>query len=267
QRRGEADDGIAAAGLAPGTAISARPRESRDPDHGRQLWIPASAGMSGRGASTQTGFALPLRITGAKRLRESIEICGGNVGDRQIGNAVVGPGHDIVAGDLTFGRRDRPAGGNLAEADQMLAHAIDERCNRGASDHVDAAADQGKALAGEIDDARRLRNAAVEPGLDGVSVGGADVGGMRGPPRARTWLATTMPASGGPGDSANQVAPLPRNAATATEAASARQDGREETRAGAGAGRKPTAASIRRARPGGAPSRGSCSAMTRRSAS
>src|SRR5215472_15928145 len=40
---------------------------------------------------------------------------------------------------------------------------------------------------------------------------------------ARTWLATTMSASGGPGDSANQVAPLPMNAATATEAASARR--------------------------------------------
>src|SRR5215813_7225149 len=76
-----------------------------------------------------------------------------------------------------------------------------------------------------------------------------------------------MSASAGPGDTANQVAPLPRNAATATEAASARQDGRDEKRAGAGVGRKPMADSIRRARPGGAPSRGSCCAMTRRSAS
>src|SRR5262245_62788203 len=115
--------------------------------------------MSGRGASTQTGFALPLRITGAKRLRESIEICGGNVGDRPIGDAVVGPGHDIVAGDLTFGRRDRLAGGNLAEADQMLAVTIDERCNRGASDHVEAAADQGEALAAEIDERGGVRKA------------------------------------------------------------------------------------------------------------
>src|SRR5919198_354623 len=71
-----------------------------------------------------------------------------------------------------------------------------------------------------------------------------------------------MSASAGPGESASQVTPLPMNAATATEAASARHDGLEPVRAAAG--RKPRVASIRRAKPGGGLSRGSRSALTRR---
>jgi hypothetical protein len=61
----------------------------------------------------------------------------------------------------------------------MLAMAIDQGRHRSAADHVDAAADQGKTLIGEIDHARSVRNAAIEPGLDGVAVGRCDIDGLR----------------------------------------------------------------------------------------
>jgi len=57
--------------------------------------------------------------------------------------------------------------------------AINERRHRIASDDVDAAADQGKTFAGEIDDAWRLGNAAVEPRLHRVPVGGSDIERLR----------------------------------------------------------------------------------------
>jgi hypothetical protein len=61
----------------------------------------------------------------------------------------------------------------------MLTMAIHERRHRSAADHIDAAADQGKTLIGEIDHPRSIGDAAVEPGLDGVAVGGRDVERLR----------------------------------------------------------------------------------------
>src|SRR5262249_428246 len=162
QRRGEADDRTAAAGIAlGGVALAAI--------------SPASAPESAR---TPSKSALP-RAGGAESLREGIEIGGREVGDRPIGEAVLGPGHNIIAGDLLWRHRRRPAQWERAEADQVLAMAINERRHRSASDDVDAAADQGKAFASEIDDARRLGNAAVEPRLHRVPVGGSDVERLR----------------------------------------------------------------------------------------
>src|SRR5215470_3263823 len=112
-------------------SLSSSPAKAGDPVSTRfsvMTGCPAFAGHDSGGADT-LGFRLALGLAGAKSLRERVEICCGNVGDGPIGDAVVGPGHNIVAADLAGGGRDRPAGGNLAEADQMLAHAIDERCN------------------------------------------------------------------------------------------------------------------------------------------
>ena len=59
---------------------------------------------------------------------------------------------------------------NFAQTDQMPAAAVDQRRQRRAADHVDAAADQRETFSGEIDDARRLGNASIEPGLHGVLI-------------------------------------------------------------------------------------------------
>ncbi len=61
----------------------------------------------------------------------------------------------------------------------MLVMAIDQCRHRHAADHIDASSDQGKSLAGEINDLRCLGNASVEPRLDGVAVGRADVSRLR----------------------------------------------------------------------------------------
>src|SRR6266508_5227012 len=139
----------------------------RAPNDENQRERLASLPLSARERS-ESRPGLPLSADGrAKSLLESIEIGCRDVGDRPIGHAVIGPGDNIVAGNLLLGHRGRPAGGDFAEADQVLAAAIDQRWDGRASDHVDAAADQRKAFAREIDDARSLGNAAVEPGLDG----------------------------------------------------------------------------------------------------
>ena len=61
----------------------------------------------------------------------------------------------------------------------MLAMAIDQGCDRSAADHIDAAADQGKTLIGEIDHARSIGDTTVEPGLDGMAIGRSDIEGLR----------------------------------------------------------------------------------------
>ena len=121
----------------------------------------------------------------------------------------------------------------------------------------------GKPSLREIDHARRLRNAPVEPRLDGVAVGRGDVGWLRAPSGRACDLPPPCRPCRRPGpDAARATSPLLATImASTTEAASARQDGR------AGARCRPTAASIRRTRAGGGASRGSRSRIKRRSAS
>src|SRR5262245_2098320 len=120
-----------------------------------------------------------VRARLAKSLCKIVEITRAEIGDGPVADAAIGPVDDIVAGDRLPLRRIGSRGRNGNKADQMLAMAIDERRHRDAIDYVDASADQGKSFAGEIDDARRLRNAPAEPWLDGVAVGRADVGRLR----------------------------------------------------------------------------------------
>jgi hypothetical protein len=101
------------------------------------------------------------------------------VGNRRCRRSVFAPGQQVVAANLLRRGGDRFAARNRGEADQMLAMAIDEGCDRSAADHIDAAADQGKTLIGEIDHARSIGDAAVEPGLDGVAIGRSDIEGLR----------------------------------------------------------------------------------------
>ena len=67
----------------------------------------------------------------------------------------------------------------------MLAVAIDQRRHRRPADHIDASACQRESLSRKVDDARRLRDAAVEPRLHGVAVGGGDLERLRRHQRAQ----------------------------------------------------------------------------------
>src|SRR6478735_5937760 len=69
--------------------------------------------------------------------------------------------------------------GHLSETDEMLAMAVDERGHRRDFHYIDAATHQGKTFGAKIDDRRRERELAVEPGLDRVVVGGCHVYRLR----------------------------------------------------------------------------------------
>ena len=84
----------------------------------------------------------------------------------------------------------------------------------------------GKPSLREIDHARRLRDAAVEPRLDRVAVGRGDVDRLRRHQRAHVagdHHVGGAAAAGCADARTSQVEPLPTNSASATEAASARQ--------------------------------------------
>src|SRR5262245_40961883 len=115
--------------------------------------IPEASGYGSPLARGRQSEVWQLRAGGAERLGEGLEIAEREVGHRPIGDAVFAPGENIVAGDLRAPARQRAAARDRAQADQVLAMAIDQRRHRRAADHVDAAADQGKALGGESDDA------------------------------------------------------------------------------------------------------------------
>src|SRR5215472_85430 len=58
------------------------------------------------------------------------------------------------------------------QIDDVITTLIDDRRNRRAVDVVDPTADQRKALRAEIDHGRRHVEAAIEPGLHGMLIGG-----------------------------------------------------------------------------------------------
>src|SRR5215813_3971633 len=107
-----------------------------------------------------------VRVRLPKSLCKTVKIARAEIGNGPITDAVIGPLDEIVAGDCLplghIGHRGR----NGDKADQVLAMPVDQRRHRRAIDHVDASADQGKAHIGEVDDARRLRDAPAEPWLD-----------------------------------------------------------------------------------------------------
>ncbi len=73
------------------------------------------------------------------------------------------------------------------QIDHVLAPLIDDRGNRLTVDIVEPAAEQRKALRGQVDDRGRDIHSAVEPRLDGMLVAGRPrfLGGQR-PRRRRT---------------------------------------------------------------------------------
>ena len=66
------------------------------------------------------------------------------------------------------------------QVDDVLAAAIDHGADGAGIDIIEPAADQGKALRGEVDYRRRDVELAVEPRFHGVLVGGNHVGEMTG---------------------------------------------------------------------------------------
>ena len=58
----------------------------------------------------------------------------------------------------------------------MLIVAIDQRRDRRLAHHVDASPNQRIIRLGEVDNPRRLRDAAIEPWLHGMAVRGCHIG-------------------------------------------------------------------------------------------
>src|SRR5262245_51616659 len=88
---------------------------------------------------------------------KKLEVPAAEIGYGPITDAILVPGEHIIAGDRSASvRGDGARGRDGRQADQVLAVPVDERRQRHAPDHVDAAADQGKTFVGEVDDARRL---------------------------------------------------------------------------------------------------------------
>ena len=73
--------------------------------------FPDSAAVKPMAGLLAAGVATVLRLAAAERLREGLEVGCGDVGDRPIGDPVVGPGQHVVAGDLPFGVAASPAAG------------------------------------------------------------------------------------------------------------------------------------------------------------
>src|SRR5262245_4853538 len=99
-----------------------------------------------------------------------------------LGWGAVMPSHHVVSVERT-GRSGALAASrirNRRQADDVAAATIHERGNRSGTDHVDARAEQRKSLLLEIDHARSLRDATIEPRLDRVPLAGLDIGRTRG---------------------------------------------------------------------------------------
>ena len=60
----------------------------------------------------------------------------------------------------------------------MRLPPVDQRSNHATADIIDAAAFQRKSLASQIDYGRSEIDLAVEPGFDGMLIGGRNVGEM-----------------------------------------------------------------------------------------
>ena len=74
------------------------------------------------------------------------------------------------------------------DVDDVLAAGVNEGGDGFAAGNVEASADQWKPLVGEVADGRGEINAAVEPGFDGVLIGGLDIGEMAGLQRAKMGI-------------------------------------------------------------------------------
>jgi len=72
-------------------------------------------------------------------------------------------------------RRVRFLGGPDEDVDKVLAAPVDQRGDVAFAKHIQAAANQREAFVHEIVDGRNEFEFAVEPGLDGVLVGGSNV--------------------------------------------------------------------------------------------
>ena len=119
-------------------------------------------------------------------LHELVEFVAGKIADGPEVEALLGPMADIVALDRPVGDGGVLRAQSLGDEqiDDVLAALIDDRSHRLAVDVIEAAAEQRKALRGQVDDRRRDVDLAVEPRLDRMLVAGFHVHQVSGLQRA-----------------------------------------------------------------------------------
>src|SRR6516165_12769811 len=110
-------------------------------------------------------------------LDELVQFIAGEVADRPKIETVLRPMAHIIALDAFGHGAGMPCAQLLGDEqiDYVLAPLIDDRGNRLAVDIVEPAAEQRKALRGQVDDRWRYIDPAVEPRLDGMLVAGRHI--------------------------------------------------------------------------------------------
>src|SRR3954466_3589199 len=142
--------------------------------HRRGVWVPAFAGTTlTRRSAAHRAFELVAELG---------EFVAGEIADRPVVQAAIAPAPDIEALDrLDPGSAVFGAGGlGDEQIYHMRAPAVHDSGNGAGVDIIEPAADQGKALRGQVDHRRRHVELAVEPRLYGVLIGGNHVGEMPG---------------------------------------------------------------------------------------
>ena len=122
-----------------------------------------------------------------------LEVVWGGVGDGEIGEAGGLPREPMVAVLLAGGlggARDGWCGGGRhdKDVDDVFAAAVDEGGSGATGEHIEAAAEERKAVVGEVADGGGEVDLAVEPRFYGVLVGGRDIHEMAGLQRAEMGI-------------------------------------------------------------------------------
>src|SRR3954465_170013 len=138
----------------------------------------AGASSCARALTNLSGYACGA----LEPLAEIRKLVLADVADRPVIQPAFAPVPDVEALDrvdlrgASFGARRL----RHEQVDDVLPAAIDHRADGAGIDIIEPAADQGKALRGQVDHRRRHVELAVEPRLYGVLIGGNHVGEMPG---------------------------------------------------------------------------------------
>src|SRR5262245_34643664 len=139
--------------------------------------------LSRAGSKIRTAIsrAAAHRSWGLEQPHKCLQLSERHVRYRIIPDAIVAPAHEIVALGGNWHRSSfaRSRIRNRRKADDVQTAAIHQRGHGSGANDVYACADQRKSLSCEIDNAGRLGDAAVEPRLHDMALGGLYVGRAR----------------------------------------------------------------------------------------